>query len=234
MLSRLLLLLVTLLGLGLRTRGFENLDGQLLEAAERGDAAKVEELLDRGAHVDCRNNYGVSAFIFAANNNHRAALEVLLRRGADKEAKSNDGRTALIWASVWGHEDVVGLLLDSGAEVDQSDRRGMTALMHAVFEGKETVVRRLLLRQADPLVENVYGGTALSIARLVGRQPVLDMVERAVSARIEKRYSPPFHLFYSLLFIFPGTWLSPTPSANSCRGQSTRSSRLFCGAPVDF
>jgi ankyrin repeat protein len=74
------------------TLAIENIDGELLSAAETGNTERAGEMLRKGAVIDCRNNYGVSPLIWAANNNHMETLQLLVKNNADKEAKSNDGR----------------------------------------------------------------------------------------------------------------------------------------------
>lgn len=168
---------------------WENLDGELLKAAEEGDTDRVEEMLDKGAVIECRNNYGVSALIWVANNNHLETLKLLVSRKADKEAKSNDGRTAFVWACLWGHLDIIHYLLEEGVDIDNRDRRGMSALMHAVAKGHEEVVRILLDSGADPHVENVYKGTALSIAKLGDNKNIMRMIEEKVRAKEKELYA---------------------------------------------
>jgi ankyrin repeat protein len=168
--------------------GYENLDGELLKASEAGDVVRTMELVEKGAIIDCRNNFGVSPLIFAANNNHLETLRVLVEHKADVEARSNDGRSALIWASIWAHSDVIIYLLENGASIDVRDRRGMTALMHAAFENHTAVVQLLVDRGADVHAENVYKGTALSISQLNNNKKAADIIQRKCDSRDEENY----------------------------------------------
>jgi len=96
-------------------------DHSLLVASEHGRVDKIKQALERGAHMGCRNNFGVSPLIFAANNGHLDAVRHLLDIGAEIEAISNNGRTALMWATYWGHVDVAQYLISRGANVDAAD-----------------------------------------------------------------------------------------------------------------
>src|SRR5688500_14584164 len=63
------------------------MDGQLIEAARRGDAGEVRRLLDRGAGVTARDPEGATALVAAAYGNHLEAARALVEAGADVNAK---------------------------------------------------------------------------------------------------------------------------------------------------
>lgn len=54
----LLLLLLMMMVMLYAVNGYENVDAELLSAAEEGDTLRASSLLDKGANIDCRNNYG--------------------------------------------------------------------------------------------------------------------------------------------------------------------------------
>lgn len=139
----------------------------MLKAAENGDSKSViEYITEKGVFITTKNNYGVSAIIFAANNGHLELLEQLVKIGADIEDRSNNWRTPLIWASLWGHYSVVNYLVNIGANLSVFDKDGMTPLMSATLGGHTKVVNFLLENGADPTTKNFYNGTALSIAQV--------------------------------------------------------------------
>jgi photosystem II stability/assembly factor-like uncharacterized protein len=95
----------------------------LSEAARRGDAAKVRELLDEGLAVDTRFRYNRTALSFAADRGHVDVVKLLLERGADINAKDTFyNATPLSWAVNPAmdrkpqHAEVVKLLLQRGAQ----------------------------------------------------------------------------------------------------------------------
>ena len=95
----------------------------LSEAARRGDAAKVKELLDAGVDVNTKFRYDRMALSFAADRGHVEVVKLLVERGADLNAKDTFyNATALTWAvnPAMGrtpqHADVVKLLLQRGAQ----------------------------------------------------------------------------------------------------------------------
>ena len=87
-----------------------SLDDQLIEAADDGNTALIEDLLDRGADIEARDDDGWNALMSASYYGQVAVVELLLDRGADIEARSNSGNTALSWASKKGHDEVAAVL----------------------------------------------------------------------------------------------------------------------------
>ena len=159
----------TILMLFLRFVISHNADRELLLAAEKGDIKLMKEMLEKGAHVTTRNNNGIDALLWAANNGHVDAVQYLLDRGDfDINRQSNNGKTALMWAITWDHISVVKLLIKYKADIHRSDVSGMNALMHAVMGGNANIVEELIEHGADLLKKNKHNATALTIARNTG------------------------------------------------------------------
>ena len=118
----------------------------LWHAANNGRLEVMELLLDRGADLDARQNFGYTVLMKVAFNCQADVLEFLLKRGADPNIKDESGRTPLMLAAGLGGTDVVQLLLDKGVDVNAMDENGKTALMYAAKEGRTENVR--LLKQA--------------------------------------------------------------------------------------
>ena len=91
------------------------LDDELLSAARAGDSALVENLLDRGAALEARNNAGGTALMLASFNGQAAVVETLLNRGAHINARNDIGETALDIAYYKGHREVISALRTAGA-----------------------------------------------------------------------------------------------------------------------
>ncbi|KAJ9656085.1 hypothetical protein H2201_008657 [Coniosporium apollinis] len=132
----------------------------IVEAARSGDAILVERLLDKGAAMDSKDNYGWTPLLWAAEEGREAVVKLLLDKGAvvdsavvklllDKGAVVDSvdeyDKTPLSWAAEEGREAMVRLLLDKGAAVDSKDNYGQTPLSWAAWNGHEAVVK--LLRQ---------------------------------------------------------------------------------------
>lgn len=67
----------------------------LMVASWYGTKDAVRVLLESGANVELKNEYGETALIIAAIYGYDQIVAQLLRRGADLNAKDNEGRTAL-------------------------------------------------------------------------------------------------------------------------------------------
>lgn len=96
------------------------LDGQLFDAAERGDAESLGSLLD--AHPEklraTRPPYAWSLLHVAAHRGQAAVVELLLGRGLDVNTRERGDNTGPInWAAAAGHVYVVRQLIDAGADV---------------------------------------------------------------------------------------------------------------------
>src|SRR5262249_44301090 len=115
------------------------LDDELWAAAKKGDAAAVKALLEKGADVNARTAYGVTALGFAADKGHLEVVKLLLERKADINVKDNFYQaTPLTWALMRNHAAVVKALLEAGAEGAD------TALRTAAAAGNLEVVRAVI------------------------------------------------------------------------------------------
>ncbi|HKG62116.1 MAG TPA: ankyrin repeat domain-containing protein [Pyrinomonadaceae bacterium] len=115
------------------------LNDQLFEAVRKGDAVAVTAALDKGADVNAKYRYGMTALFKAAERGNADVTKVLLERGAELNVKDTFyGATALSWALQNDHINVVSLLLAKGAEGAED------VLMSGVQEKKEEVVKMAL------------------------------------------------------------------------------------------
>jgi ankyrin repeat protein len=96
------------------------LDGQLFDAAERGDGASLGALLD--AHPEklhvTKPPYAWSLLHVAAHKGRADVVALLLARGLDVNTRERGDNTyAIHWAAAAGHGYVVRQLIDAGADV---------------------------------------------------------------------------------------------------------------------
>lgn len=89
---------------------------QMLEAAEAGDLAKVEALLEQDASlVNAAGEYRKTALHLAAEKNHDGVAARLLEAGADFNRATTWGATPLEWAGYLGSLQVAERLIAAGA-----------------------------------------------------------------------------------------------------------------------
>ncbi len=80
------------------------------------DVVQLKALLDEGADVNAKDNYGRTVLMSAVERNRVEMIKALLERGADVNAKDDMGKTALSRATVGNNDEVIKLLTEAGAK----------------------------------------------------------------------------------------------------------------------
>jgi ankyrin repeat protein len=137
-------------------------------------------LLEHGADVNTKDDFGITPLHWAADKGHVEVVKLLLERGADPNAKSNyswtSGWTPLHYAADKGHIEVVEALLKHGADVNAKDKDGKTPLHVASVRGDVNIVKLLLERGADPNARDGNGETPLHWAASKGHVEVVEVL----------------------------------------------------------
>lgn len=144
----------------------------LFNAAKNGDLLRVKTLFTKGADVNAKTSYGLTALMLASQEGHLDVVQVLLAKGAGVNVKSYNGGIALMLASEEGHLDVAQVLLAKGAEVNAKRNDGATALIQASQNGHLEVVQALLAKGADVNAKTNDGGSALDVAKAGGHADI--------------------------------------------------------------
>jgi ankyrin repeat protein len=176
---------------------------ELLGAVRKGDAARVESLLQSAPRlVDARGPEGVSATRLALYYRHPEIAELLIVRGATLDLydaaaagriermrelvakdpatvnrRSSDGATPLGLAAFFGHLEAVRVLLDSGAQVNLAATNPafpFVPLHSAMSAGHQAIVDVLLARGADVNIREGGGLTVLHEAAGLGSREYVD------------------------------------------------------------
>jgi ankyrin repeat protein len=142
---------------------------KLFAAAQAGDAAQIQSLLEAGTDHSAADEAGETALMHAAHGGHVAAVQVLIAAGADVNAASPQGWTALAKAAYngeteRGYVEVIEVLHEAGASLDAPIFFGITPLMLAAGGGDAPVVEWLINHGADVLAANEGGRTARMMA----------------------------------------------------------------------
>ncbi len=164
---------------------------QLIAAADRGDSARVRQLLARGIAADTTiGSSNLTPLFLAAERGHAAIAALLIAHGADPNVRSDkEGFTPLIRASVQGHTDVVTLLLRSGAKINFQSDVGGTALMWATVRGQHETMQRLLSAGAAVNARGTRGESALLLAvKQQDTQAVALLLDHGANPHLEDLY----------------------------------------------
>jgi len=96
----------------------------LVDACTYGRVEVVEILIERGADIEGKDDYGDTPLIEASASGRVEVVEILVERGADIEAKDYYGNTPLLIASMDEHVEVVKFLIESGADIEAKNDSG--------------------------------------------------------------------------------------------------------------
>lgn len=138
----------------------------------------TQELLDKGADPNVRNNQGKTSLHLLAEEYiddelRREAMKLLLKHGANPDIQDHNGKTPLMNRvnNKYHGTESVNILLGAGADPDINDFTGNTSLHHAVEVGSDEAFELILNnkdKSVDITVTNAVGETALAIARRRG------------------------------------------------------------------
>ncbi|TPX17620.1 uncharacterized protein E0L32_012065 [Thyridium curvatum] len=129
----------------------------LFYAAQAGDLAVLETLLQHGADPNEANIIGRQYFIEVIDRGNVDVIRLLLDHGANLHARDITGRGILIQALQGASLEVVRLLLERGSDANERDITGRTALVEAILQHGNTLplVKLLLDKGADPNVRDI-------------------------------------------------------------------------------
>lgn len=152
---------------------------ELISAAEKGNVARVVQILDKGVDINATDICGRRAISYAAESGKKSVLQVLIDRKADLNLADTNGETALWWATRYGHVDNVRLLLSHGVQIDAADSDGQSPLSAAAQKGHREIVDMLLQKGSNPNTSVAHGKTALLFAALAGYPDVMVLLLRS-------------------------------------------------------
>lgn len=145
---------------------------ELVDAAARGQWAKVLALLDGGAPIESRadtaRSRNATPVLAATQGKHVDVVRLLVARGANVNAQDAQQDSAFLLASASGYTDIVQITLAAGADLASTNRYGGTALIPACHYGHVDTVRLLLTTRIAVDHINNLGWTALLEAVILG------------------------------------------------------------------
>ncbi len=156
----------------------------LMLAASKGLADAAQLLIAAHANVNQGDVFGRTALLDACEGGHADVAKILLAAGADLRLKSNIGETALDLAASTGSVPTIKALLSSGADVNAPGPDGWRPLMYAVSHARADAVEALIAAGADvEATTSDKDTTAMTIARRLGRNDIVIILQRAAAAK---------------------------------------------------
>ncbi|KAL6354208.1 hypothetical protein LRP88_12542 [Fusarium phalaenopsidis] len=155
-------------------------DPPLIHAVNSGKREIVEMLLEKGAKVDAKLEYGdfqATPLIIAAQRDYQDLVKLLIEREAGVDTDVWEGSTALHYAIGGDNLEMVKFLVDSGANTGQT-QSGEWSALHKCY-AKADCMKALLEAGAD-LNWAEPDGTALHLAVYYN---ALDVAELILSYR---------------------------------------------------
>ena len=135
---------------------------QLIQAAEAGDTAAVQQLLQAGADLNGRDAQDRTPVMAATHGNRVDTVRALIKAGADINLRDNRSDNPFLYAGAEGLLEILRLTIDARADTRLTNRFGGTALIPAAERGHVDIVKELLTRtDVDVNHVNNLGWTAL-------------------------------------------------------------------------
>jgi len=158
----------------------------LHNAAKAGNLKQVQELLDAGAPIDAKDDFGCTPLMKAAQNDHTEICQLLIDRNAQVDARDHCRRTNLATSAYFFHKKMCPLLLDNKAEVDAKDKDGKSPLALAAQNGYKVICQLLIDRKAQVDAKDNSGRTPLIQAAMKGRKDVCQLLIDVTIKQMDK------------------------------------------------
>lgn len=140
----------------------EEVNEQLLQAAEDGKTDTIKNLINNGANINVQDSDGRTPIMIATYNNDVETAKILIEAGADVNIQDNMKNSPFLYAGAEGYLEILKLTIEAGADPTITNRYGGTALIPASEHGYVEVIKELLTNtDIDVNHINDLGWTAL-------------------------------------------------------------------------
>lgn len=109
----------------------------LVTAVTFHDVVKIKELIESGADVEARDEFGRTCLVIACSHGNLEIVKLLVAHGANVNNAATDGTTPLLAATTSGSmnaREIKQLLLAKGAAFSVRNKTGKTALESALLQ----------------------------------------------------------------------------------------------------
>jgi ankyrin repeat protein len=129
--------------------------------------------------VDIVDNFGRTAFHYAAKNNNLPLMKYLINLGANVDKVDNDGINALQLAIMSDSDETAAYLIDIGINPNDFNSIDNNSLLHlAILNDNSYIANKLLLAGADPLFKNYKNYDSYQTAQQYFDEDELKLFER--------------------------------------------------------
>lgn len=162
----------------------------LIDAAQKGNIARVEYYLNKGADINYHSDATslATALFMAVQENHFDIVKLLLSRGADLEIAAINGVTPVHRAAQDNSLDILRSLLEYGASPNTKNDRGMSAIYVAEYL-KLNEIYDLLVEFGAVIEKSDYAIDRLENAIYRGKFNVVDaLLKSGITIYLDKRH----------------------------------------------
>lgn len=153
----------------------------LHDAALGGHAGVIDVLVQNGAEIELRDQFGYTPLALAVLQGHEEAAARLLEGRANPHARDNEGTSIFYIAARQGYVAIVDLLLRQGLHPEDGIVNGLAALHVAALNGHLNVVETLVDGGAHLWIQDPIGRTALDYAQQFNHPEVVASLEEAIT-----------------------------------------------------
>lgn len=159
-------------------------------ASDGGHTSIVKSLLNAGAEINRRDQYGRSPIQLAAMYGHVATARAILAHRANVDVTDRWGKSPLDSAEDGGYYKLAVLLLQNGATPNSNDPHLHEVLCAAAAYGYSEVVLKLIRAGAEPQKKNEYGMTPFQTAKQAGHEKTAQILLEHTSVDRSRPSSP--------------------------------------------
>jgi uncharacterized protein len=175
--SKIILIGLVIILLGILAYNHYSVQDTLLTAARDGKLAVTKELLKKSNKgIEDKDDRGRTPLMLSAISGDAKITKMLIEAGANINAKDNVGLNAIQIAIGFIRPDVIGVLVDAGGDPNSSlPNSRATALVVAANKRDKQLAKKLLAAKADVNAKTRSGKTPLTYALELGEEEIAGM-----------------------------------------------------------
>jgi ankyrin repeat protein len=131
----------------------------LADAAQSGDKAAVQKLIQAKTDVNAAQVDGATALHWAIYRDDGELVDLLVRAGANVKAANREGMTPLAMAALYGNPSILDKLLKAGADAKSTGPNGESMVMLSARNGNPQAIKVLVEAGADVNAKEPLRGT---------------------------------------------------------------------------